>query len=436
MSNWLKIPILLAILIFANCASSYCLRALDMGAKSIEYYDGEMYQISKGRNATIALTLKKQDSRYMEFLIGIINTSGESFIVSSQMLSGRYTSYNKEYALKVYTDIEWLKKLQNAQMAAAIAQGISQGLEASNAGRTTTNVTASAYGSDGSYAYGYGTATTYDYSKQAAVGRQHQLERDEMNQRFQSDMQNIRGRLIKTNTLHPGQNISGVVMAKYNYSDRIDIAVNCAGEEHLFAFNITSGMCEEKPQQLNEQSNRFNDKIASAKNYLNENNFLYAVQALDEALSINPQSTLAYYLRGSANLKLHNYQRAFFDLDKAIGTFSKPDASLLNGRGWVSLWLGNWEDARADFQDAIRLQDTAPAPYFNMCDYFWASKQDKDSALLFLEQGCQRANAEYFFNALYDKNEDGHFLIGLNNLSEFDDIVYKYRKKNVERALE
>ena len=52
-----------------SCASNYCLRALDLGPKTIEYYNGEMYQVSKGNNSIVAITLKKQDNKHMEFLI-------------------------------------------------------------------------------------------------------------------------------------------------------------------------------------------------------------------------------------------------------------------------------------------------------------------------------------------------------------------------------
>jgi hypothetical protein len=270
-----------------------------MGQKTIEYYNGEMFQVSRGANAIVAITLKKQDNSHMEILMGIINTGSSSFVVSTNMVSATYYAYQNRYNLKIYSDAEWLRKLRNQQIAAAIAQGISQGVEAANAGRTTTNTTASAYGSDGSYAYGYGTTTTYDYSKSAAVRRQHQIERDEMNRRFQNDMYNIRIKLIRANTLHPGQNISGVVMAKYENCDRYVISVNCNGEIHQFAFNISSGDCNTSNYIQDRSYNEFSKHMEKTKDYGSQAIYLQSIARVNSALAFQPNNADAYFIRGN-----------------------------------------------------------------------------------------------------------------------------------------
>ena len=226
---------------FVISCSHYCLYTHNTRGKSIQYYNGKMFQVSEGRNSIVAVSLKKQ-SRNMGILIGVINTGSNSMVVSSNMVSGYYERNQQSNPLRVYSDNQWLRKVRRQQVAAGIAQGISQGVEAANAGRTTTNVSATAHGSGG-YGYVYGTATTYDHSKKTAVRRQHQIERDEMNRRFQSDMHNIRNRLLRTNTLFPGQNISGVVMARYVNSDLFKFSVNCGSEIHRFEFRIQSGRC-------------------------------------------------------------------------------------------------------------------------------------------------------------------------------------------------
>jgi tetratricopeptide (TPR) repeat protein len=412
-----------------SCASNYCLRALDLGPKTIEYYNGEMYQVSKGNNSIVAITLKKQDNKHMEFLIGIINTGSNSFVVSTNIVSANYYIQQKRYNLHIYSDAEWLRKLRKQQIAAAIATGISQGLEASSAGWTNTNTTASIYGSDGSNTFVYGNSTTYDYSKSAAVRRQHQIERDEINRTFQNDMYNISEKLLRANTLHPGQNVSGVVMAKYVNCDRYDISVNCNSEIHKFSFNISKGDCDRSDYIPDSTNDIFAEYIKKAEEYISLSNYLNAIDQLNIAIKIQPNNVDAYVLRARLHLTVRNYSSAYLDFSKAINLLEKNDVELLNGRGWSGLWLSKWEESRIDFEHAIGISDTTAISYFNMCDYYWAAKRDKDSALIFLEKGCQRTNDMFYFNALYDMNQDGYFLTGLNDTPEFKTILEKYITK-------
>jgi tetratricopeptide (TPR) repeat protein len=474
-----------------GCASSYCTHYLDTVGKIVEYRDGTGYQISRGINSTVSMGLAKGNGN-LEIILGITNTGDKSLFVNSSIVKATYQYYNQNYSLKIYSDVEWINKLQNAQMAAAVVQGISQGLESVNAGKSTTNITASAYGSNGSYAYGSGTASTYDYASAAAVRRQHDIERNQLAQGFQAQMQNARSSLIRANTIYPGQSISGVVMAQYQSADRLDFIVNCGEDIHRFSFKITGGVCqEEKPDPLDARVNNiysyFNQKqyqqaVNEFTAILNQypTNFYSlkgralafvflenrndAFQDYSRCIEIVPNDGDSYNRRGWISLKLKNYHDAIADFSKAIkllpdsmlispyagrarallevkdyqGAYAdyqyaisiKPlDPYLCNSIGWVALWLGRGDEAKNAFEKGIELDRSAPAPYFNLCDYYWTFKKDKESVLKYLEKGALLTNGEeYYFKALYNENEDGHFLQGINETEEFKTIINKYKK--------
>jgi tetratricopeptide (TPR) repeat protein len=68
----------------------------------------------------------------------------------------------------------------------------------------------------------------------------------------------------------------------------------------------------------------------------------------------NPQNDAAYYLRGGAYLKLHQYDQAIADFDEEI-RLDPQDADAYDGRGNAYKELGQTDRAQADFDQAHRL---------------------------------------------------------------------------------
>lgn len=136
-----------------------------------------------------------------------------------------------------------------------------------------------------------------------------------------------------------------------------------------------------------------------------------------------------YLQRAAANFYFKRYAAGRADAAKAVElceVATPADSGLLSDRGWVYLWAGEWEKARADLEKAISMDPALPHPYGNLANYYWAAKKDKRKALEYLELEFQRDFAQW--DGLTSELGDGYFLKGLNGTPEFKALVAKYRK--------
>ena len=211
---------------------------------------------------------------------------------------------------------------------------------------------------------------------------------------------------------------------------------------------------------------------APAETYLNRASAYFALKRYAEAAAdcdkaVNLRSSVfgVYSLRAQARLRLNQREGSLEDYDRALkqragyedyqqraaaNFYFKRDAAgradaakavelceaatpadpgwpyALSDRGWVYLWAGEWEKARADLEKAISMDSAIPHPYGNLANYYWAAKKDKRKALEYLELEFQRGFAQW--DELTSELGDGYFLKGLNGTPEFKALVAKYRK--------
>lgn len=87
-----------------------------------------------------------------------------------------------------------------------------------------------------------------------------------------------------------------------------------------------------------------------------------AIEALNEAIKLNPQFAKAYYDRGLAYANLHNYQQEINDYNKAI-ELDPEYADPYGSRGMRYADLGNYQQAIKDYSKVIELNPRDPMAY-------------------------------------------------------------------------
>ena len=82
-----------------------------------------------------------------------------------------------------------------------------------------------------------------------------------------------------------------------------------------------------------------------------------AAQILSNLIERNPRNSLAFVLRGEANVLRHNDADAAADFSMAV-ELDPQNAERLSARGFFRLSRGNTVDALSDFNSAIKLDPT------------------------------------------------------------------------------
>lgn len=181
----------------------------------IVHKQGYSYAVSKKNNSLLVASMQKDEDGYIRIILQVKNISDHRIDIDPADVTLHYVDYSgyKEKAY-VYTPEAWIRKIKNDQMWTAIAVGLNQGMESYNAGKTKTYASASAYGSDGSYANAYGSSTSVDYTKKAQVEQMHADQLSQLSESFAEQLAYNRNSLLQLNTLYPEQEIGGVVIAK------------------------------------------------------------------------------------------------------------------------------------------------------------------------------------------------------------------------------
>jgi tetratricopeptide (TPR) repeat protein len=97
-----------------------------------------------------------------------------------------------------------------------------------------------------------------------------------------------------------------------------------------------------------------NGKLNTADNLLRENKNEDAIVFLDEAIALNPQNALSYYMRGMAYLALNQYPKALLDYTKSI-SLDPQNAKYYSMRGLYYNNRGEYQKAKSDFIQAGKL---------------------------------------------------------------------------------
>jgi len=117
-----------------------------------------------------------------------------------------------------------------------------------------------------------------------------------------------------------------------------------------------------------------------------------ALLALDSALKINPDDTLAYKLRGYANFRTSRFRYAIQDFNKAVELYqSDSPFFMLLSRGLSHGMIENWNSALVDFNSFI------DNPRFNTSEV-----SDDDRGIAYSSRGIANLNLGRIDEALRD----------------------------------
>lgn len=236
------------------------------------YYDGRLIKEITKNGTTVTTSLrqiKRDDGKYFTFDVAIINNSDRTFTFKSNGITARiYAKNGKSISINALTRKEYLKiKKRRSNFRTGLA-AFAGGVNAANAGYSTsttntnsygsysgsayTNSSASAYGSGG-YAYGTGnsttnysgnlygssTSTTNSYNGAAAYAAQQnesaKIQRmvelsNEAKWRWNDDY-------IKNNTLFPQSTTSGLINVKYYKAVKVDLNIKVDNNNFTFEWD-------------------------------------------------------------------------------------------------------------------------------------------------------------------------------------------------------
>ena len=221
--------------------------------RKVEYQDGTPWQVYNKNGLIIALTNSTINDYGKWHRLDIIisnNTITPIVINPVENITARSINSKMEISeLKVWSSDEYLRKVNRAQVFAAVMMGIAEGMATASAGYST--YTTKTYHSGRSYAYGsrgytrgyysgYSTSTTRVYDAHAAYHASvHSQQRI-------SDFVNAMAReqevkkfgYLKMNTVNPGDVISGYVHVKRVKGEKVQFIVNIEGAEYVFDWDF------------------------------------------------------------------------------------------------------------------------------------------------------------------------------------------------------
>ncbi len=88
---------------------------------------------------------------------------------------------------------------------------------------------------------------------------------------------------------------------------------------------------------------------------LNKGDYTGAVNEISESIKLQPKYSTAHYYRSVAHTKLEQYDKAFSDIEKAIGESSEIFA-YYNQRGLIYLLKKEYKKAIENFDESIKLE--------------------------------------------------------------------------------
>lgn len=108
------------------------------------------------------------------------------------------------------------------------------------------------------------------------------------------------------------------------------------------------------------QEKSYDALIADGVHAVNEGDFTKAVEIAQKAKSVDNTSADAYHLMAIAYQHNQQWDKSIEQCSHAINN-SPYDASLYSLRGFAYLSEGKYDEAQADFEEAISLEDFEPA---------------------------------------------------------------------------
>lgn len=221
--------------------------------RKVEYKNGTPWQIYFKNGVMIALTSTSvKDYGKWHRLDMVISNSTISPIKFNPAVSISAISTNNQgdiSELKVWSSDEYIKKVNRAQIFAAVMMGLSEGMATANAGTTTSRTntyhsgSAYAHGSGG-YAHGHYSGMSSSYTRtydanaayQARVLSQQRMA--DFSDALIKEQEVKKLGYLKANTIHPGESISGYVHVQRVKGKTAQFIINIEGAEYVFDWSF------------------------------------------------------------------------------------------------------------------------------------------------------------------------------------------------------
>ena len=116
-----------------------------------------------------------------------------------------------------------------------------------------------------------------------------------------------------------------------------------------------------------------------------------ACQWFTRTLAIDPKFDEAYALRAAAELGRKRFTDALADYDRAIAIRRPPDAGLRVDRGLCLTKLGRYDEAMAEYNEAIRIEPNHASAYYRRGNIYAEQKRDRARALADFERAVSLA---------------------------------------------
>jgi len=226
-------------LTISGCKTNYFLlpELYENNHGETEFVDGIKIASSTLQQSTVSIFGKKTQNNELSLYLAITNlskTSKVDFMPQDVKISA-VNSKGESVPLQAIPHDTYIQKLETAQNTAIFLQAISGSINASNAGYKSSYNSASTYGSNG-YATGTAYTTAYDQSKvEEARSRNNEELKSNMDQ-YHQILLDTKNHLLKPNTLHPLQKISGQIMVDFNffYCEKYIVEVPVGKDIHKF----------------------------------------------------------------------------------------------------------------------------------------------------------------------------------------------------------
>lgn len=219
--------------------------------RNTDYRDGVTWQYYTKNGLIIALTSStvKDYGKWHRIDLVINNNSlvPIDFDPVTNISAASIDGTNPSTELEVWSSDEYLKKVNRAQMWAAVFVGVSEGLSSASAGysssTTTSHYSGNAYSYDsGGYAsggyYGSSSSTTTSYNAMAAYQANviSQQRMANFSNAMAEEQQIKKLGYLKRNTIYPGDAISGYVLLKRVKGNSVYYIINIEGAEYTYSW--------------------------------------------------------------------------------------------------------------------------------------------------------------------------------------------------------
>jgi hypothetical protein len=250
-----KLVLVLALLTLSGCATYERISGVPSEGQKAIYKDGRKTLLSTKANVVVIAPQaeKTRSGERANFTVAVKNETQNEILFSTENVSAfkKDAKTGDLVALKVYSYEELVNEEKRRQAWAAVAaalQGMSEAMNASNAGYSTTRGTysGSAYSSSGASAYGYGSyyGTTYNSGAAQAAQDAARARSDARISNLQSEgeanLRHLASTILKKQTIFPGQWHGGAINVEMPPLDEapqtIEFLVDVGDEKHLFTF--------------------------------------------------------------------------------------------------------------------------------------------------------------------------------------------------------